>query len=150
MYEQDLVRWSEEQARALRAAADAGWPASIDWENVAAEIESVGTEDRRAVTGHIAIVIEHLLRLQACPSTMPARGWSTESVFRARGEIEMLVGESPSLQSEIARMIAREFPGARASVRASCQEYGERPLIDIDEVTYSEDQVLGEWMPGSP
>ncbi|HET6238459.1 MAG TPA: DUF29 family protein [Acetobacteraceae bacterium] len=74
MYDQDLVLWSEQQARALRAAADAGWDASIDWENVAAEIESVGTEDRRALVGYIAIVIEHLLKLQASRSPIFGRG----------------------------------------------------------------------------
>jgi hypothetical protein len=149
MYDQDLVRWSEEQARALRAAANAGWNAPIDWENVAEEIESLGRSDRRALASHIAIVIEHLLKLQASPSTMRARGW-TESVLRARGEIEQLLADSPSLRSEIAGMIAKGLPRARALVRASCREYGEQPLTDLDPVTYTEDQVLGEWMPGSP
>ena len=72
MYDQDLVRWSEEQARALRAAANAGWNAPIDWENVAEEIESLGKSDRRALASHIAIVIEHLLKLQSSPASVPA------------------------------------------------------------------------------
>src|SRR5580704_19078610 len=96
MYDQDLVRWSEEQARALRAAANTGWNAPIDWENVAEEIESFGRSDRRSLGCHIAIVIEHLRKFQACLSTMPARGW-TESVFWARGAIELLHAESSSL-----------------------------------------------------
>lgn len=62
----------------------------------------------------------------------------------------MLVEESPSLRSGIAGMIARKFPGARTLVRVGLEDYGEQPLIDLDQVTYSEDQVLGEWMPGSP
>ena len=40
LYDQDLVLWTEEQARELRVAANAGWNAPIDWENVAEEIES--------------------------------------------------------------------------------------------------------------
>ncbi len=59
LYNQDLVLWSEAQARALRAAADAGWNAPIDWENVAEEIESLGKSERHALASHIAIVIEH-------------------------------------------------------------------------------------------
>ena len=35
LYDQDLVLWSEQQARELRAAASAGWNAPIDWENLA-------------------------------------------------------------------------------------------------------------------
>jgi hypothetical protein len=34
-------------------------------------------------------------------------------------------------------------------VRAGPKDYGEQPLIDLDEVTYTEDQVLGDWMPTS-
>jgi hypothetical protein len=146
MYDQDLVRWSEEQARALRAAADAGWNAPIDWEHVAEEIESLGKSDRRALASHIAIIIEHLLKLQASPAPMPARGWK-DSIVRARREIERLLADSPSLRREIAGIIAQELPGTSTLVRIGLKDYGEQPLIDIDQVTYTEDQVLGDWMP---
>jgi hypothetical protein len=146
MYDQDLVRWSEEQARALREAANAGWNASIDWENVAEEIEGLGRSDRRALASHIAIVIEHLLKLQSSPASMPARGW-TDSVLRTRREIDRLLEESPSLRQAVAGMIGQEFPSARALVRAALNDYGEQPLIDLDQVSYTEDQVLGDWMP---
>jgi hypothetical protein len=77
---------------------------------------------------------------------MPARGWK-ESVLRARGEIERLLADSPSLRGEIAGMITQACPRARELVRASCQDNGAPPLIDLDQVTYTEDQVLGDWMP---
>jgi hypothetical protein len=35
----------------------------------------------------------------------------------------------------------------RALVRVGLKDYGEQPLIDIDQVTYTEEQVLGDWMP---
>src|ERR1700678_638332 len=123
MYDQDLVRWSEEQARALRAAANEGWNAPIDWEHVAEEIESLGRSDRRALASHIAIVIEHLLKLQASPSLVPTRGWE-ESILRARGEIEQLLADSPSLRAEVADMVTKALPRARALVRVSCRDYG--------------------------
>jgi hypothetical protein len=145
-YDQDLVRWSEEQARALREAASAGWNTSIDWENIAEEIESLGRADRRALASHISMVIEHLLKLQASPSSMPTHGW-TESVLRARGGIERLLADSPSLRSEVVGMITREFSRAHALAHASFKDYGEQPLIDIDRTSYTEDQVLGDWMP---
>jgi Domain of unknown function DUF29 len=74
LYDQDLMLWSEEPARMLRAAADAGWNAPIDWVNVAEEIESLGRSERHALVSHIGIVIEHLLKLQASPATEPVRG----------------------------------------------------------------------------
>lgn len=146
MYDQDLVLWSEEQARALRAAANAGWNAPIDWENVAEEIESLGRSDRRALASHIAIVIEHLLKLQGSAAPEPARGWK-DTIRRARTEIERLLEESPSLRREVAALVTKEHPRGRTMARTGFQDYGEKPLIDLDQVTYTEDQVIGEWMP---
>jgi len=82
-YDTDLLLWSEEQARALRAAAREGSNAPIDWEHVAEEIESLGAAERRALASHIGTVIEHLLKLQASPATAPERGWLTASGERA-------------------------------------------------------------------
>ena len=60
MYDQDLVLWSEEQARALRAAANEGWNAPIDWEHVAEEIESLGKSDRRNLFPRITDVLPQI------------------------------------------------------------------------------------------
>ena len=146
LYHQDLVLWSEEQSRALRAAAEAGWNAPIDWVNVAEEIESLGRSERHALASHIAIVIEHLLKLQASPATEPARGWR-DTIRRARQKIEDILEESPSLRREVIALIARQTSRARVLVRTSFQDYGEQPRIEIELVTYSEAQVLGDWLP---
>jgi hypothetical protein len=53
LYDQDFVRWTEEQAAALRRAkslppaAPRGSNLLLDWENLAEEIESLGKSDRR-------------------------------------------------------------------------------------------------------
>jgi hypothetical protein len=146
LYDHDLVLWSEAQARALRAAADAGWNAPIDWENVAEEIERLGRSERLALASHIGVVIEHLLKLQASPATEPSRGWR-DSIRRARGQIERKLEESPSLRREIVALTARETLRARALVRANFQDHGEQPLADIDAIEYSEAQVPGDWLP---
>jgi uncharacterized protein DUF29 len=146
LYDQDLVLWSEEQARALRAAAGAGWNAPIDWENVADEIESLGRSERRALASHIALVIEHLLKLQASPATEPSRGWR-DTIRRARQKVEDVLEESPSLRREVAGLIVKQIMRARALVHANFQDYGEQPRIDMEAVTYTETQVLGDWLP---
>jgi hypothetical protein len=146
LYDRDLVLWSEEQARALREAARAGWNVPIDWENVAEEIEGLGRSDRRALASHIAIVIEHLLKLQVAPTREPARGWE-DTILRVRGEIEQLLSESPSLRGEVADIISKRLPRARLLARSNLQRYSEQPLSDIDQITYTEEQVLGDWMP---
>ena len=146
LYDQDLVLWSQEQARALREEALRGSNARIDWENVAEEIESLGRSDRRAVSSHIAIVIEHLMRLQASPAPEPVAGW-VDTILRARAEIEQLLEESPSLRHEVAAMIGKKLPRVRSLVQSSLRRHDEQPQIDLDHVTYTEDQVLGDWMP---
>ncbi|MGA8196539.1 MAG: DUF29 domain-containing protein [Acetobacteraceae bacterium] len=146
LYDQDLVLWSEEQGRALRAAAGAGWNAPIDWENVAEEIESLGRSERHALASHIALVIEHLLKLQASPATEPARGWR-DTIRRVRQKIEEVLEESPSLRREVAGLIVKQTSRVRALVRANFEDHGEQPRIDIDSVTYTEAQVLGDWLP---
>jgi hypothetical protein len=35
----------------------------------------------------------------------------------------------------------------RKTVRAILALYGERPLVDIDNLEFTEDQVLGDWFP---
>lgn len=146
LYDQDLVLWSEQQARALRAAAEAGWNAPIDWENVAEEIESLDRFERHALASHIAIIIEHLLRLQASPAQEPVRGWR-DTIRRVRREIERLLEESPSLRREVANIIVDETAPARSLVLAKFQDHGEQPLTDIDVLAYTEAQVLGDWLP---
>jgi hypothetical protein len=116
-YDTDLLLWSEEQARALRAAAREGSNARIDWEHVAEEIESLGAAERRALASHIGTVIEHLLKLEASPATAPARGWR-DSIRRARRDIERPLAASPSLRREVARMIEDETIAARSLARS--------------------------------
>ncbi len=146
LYDQDLVLWSEQQARELRAAASAGWNAPIDGENLAEEIESLGRSERHALASHIGTVIEHLLKLEVSPSTDPARG-SRDTIRRARRDIARLLRDSPSLQREIPRMVADELGSARSLVHASLHDYGEQARTDLDARCYSEEQVLGDWLP---
>jgi hypothetical protein len=145
-YDEDLVLWTEEQGRELRAAAGAGWNAPIDWANVAEEIESLGRSERHALSSHVAIVIEHLLKLQASPAAEPARGWR-DSIRRARQRIEDVLEDSPSLRRNVADVIARQTPRARALVLANLEDYGEQPKADIGTAAFTEAEVLGDWLP---
>lgn len=146
LYDQDLVRWSEEQARELRAAASAGWNAPIDWDNVAEEIESLGRSERHSLASHIGVVIEHLLKLQASPANEPVRGWR-DTIRRARGEIERRLEDSPSLRRELPDIISREMHRMQRMVRTMLQDYGEQSKTNIKSLSYTEAHVLGDWLP---
>ena len=93
LYDQDFVRWTEEQAAALRRAksrfpaATGGSNLLLDWENLAEEIESLGKSDRRELRSQITRVLRHLLKLEASPAAEP-RACSRATIDEARTEIE--------------------------------------------------------------
>lgn len=149
LYDQDLVLWSAEQAQALRDAARRGWNAPIDWANVAEEIESLGRSERHAVRSFIALIIEHLMKLQVSPAVFPVRGWE-ETVVRARRDLEWRLNDSPSLRPAVAAMILDEIPSARELVAAALARHQEQPRVDLALLTYTEDQILGPWLPDLP
>jgi hypothetical protein len=150
-YDTDVYAWSERQGALLRrlAAGERVNDADLDWPNIAEEIESVGRSERSALSGHIAIVIEHLIKLQASPATAPRFGWE-ETVLRARGEIERLLEDSPSLRPAIGGAIKGELPRARRLAAMALVQHGVQPRIDLDAIDYSGAQVLGEWLPTPP
>jgi hypothetical protein len=102
LYDQDFVAWSKQQAEALRTAARVGSNQSLDWENLAEEIEDLGKSARRELQSQIRRIVRHLLKLQHSPAKEPRRGWA-ESIVDARAEIEDLLEVSPSLRTGLDR-----------------------------------------------
>lgn len=146
LYRTDLSLWSARQAQALRDAAREGSNSPVDWANVAKEIESLGISERRALASHIGTVIEHLMKLQISPASRPRRGW-VGAILRARGEIEKVLEDSPSLRREVGAMIARETTRVAPLVAYELDRRGEAARAKLARLTYAEDQVLGPWLP---
>jgi len=65
-YDVDVLAWSERQGSLLRrlATGERVNDADLDWPNIAEEIESVGCSERSALSSHIAVIIEHLIKLE--------------------------------------------------------------------------------------
>jgi hypothetical protein len=74
LYEEDTVAWAENQAAALRAAAQGGTNLALDWQNLAEEIEDLSKSIKPAVYGHIRHLIERLIKLEHSPATDPRAG----------------------------------------------------------------------------
>ena len=145
-YDGDLALWAEDQARALRSAAQARINLPIDWENVAEEIESLGKSQGRELASRIGIIVVHLMKLQASPATEPRAGWR-ETIIGQRNEIRRLIDDSPSLRGTVDNVIASELGNAAYQASTAIRDHGEAPLIDLDSTSYSADQVLGNWFP---
>ena len=146
LYEEDFVRWTEQQSRALREAAGVGANLPLDWENLAEEIESLGRSQRHELRSRLAVILEHLLKLEHSPATEPRRGWM-ETISRERLNIEYLLEDSPSLRGEVEAMIEELKPRVARLATASLFGYGEA-VKKLSPPSYTEEQVLGDWFPG--
>jgi Domain of unknown function DUF29 len=156
LYDEDFVRWTEEQAAALRRAASLppaearGSNVPPDWENLAEEIESLGKSDRRELRSQITRILRHLLKLEASPAAEPRAGWRS-TIREARSEIEGVLEDSPSLRREAKAMISKRIHAAAELAADDLGQHGE-PIEAIrarlEDEEYTEEQVLGDWFPG--
>ena len=146
-YDEDFVRWTEEQAAALRRVTGSNLP--LDWENLAEEIESLGKSDRRELRSQITRILRHLLKLEASSAAEPRAGWRV-TIREARAEIESVLEDSPSLRREAQAMITKQI---RAAAELAADDLGHpgEPIDAIqarlDKEHYTPEQVLGDWFP---
>jgi predicted YcjX-like family ATPase len=124
LYERDLVRWSEEQAHALRAAKESRTNLPIDWDNLAEEIDGLGRALRAELRNRLATVLEHLYKLRLSGADDPRAGWM-ETVMRERVEIESLLEDNPSLRSSLASVLEAADHKVRKLAQISLTRHGE-------------------------
>ena len=153
LYDEDFYCWTEQQARLLRGARQAGFNLPLDWENLAEEIESLGRSDRRELRNRVRNIMVHLIKLQFSPAVSPRRGW-IESVLNERVALmQGVLRDSPSLKQEIAEIVQDQLPPA---IEVACDalakhgELSESSKHAIEGVAYSEAEVLGNWLPDQP
>jgi hypothetical protein len=149
LYDEDFVRWTEEQAALLRRAKTAGANLPLDWDNLAEEIDSLGISQRSALKSQIRRILRHLLKLAASPASEPRAGWRA-SVVDARAEIEDLLGNSPSLRREIDGMIKDQIRSAAKLASEDLELHGEpsdRMKARLAAGGFTADEVIGDGFP---
>jgi hypothetical protein len=144
LYDEDFVRWTEEQAQELRQAAALGTNLPLDWENLAEEIDSLGRSLRHELRSRLMVIVEHLLKLEHSPAVDPRRGWM-ETIDREQVVIEDLLQESPSLKSDLGPTIEQARSRAVRLAARRLSNHGEAAVISVP--SYTEEQVLGDWFP---
>ena len=150
-YDEDFLLWTQEQAQLLREAAQRGINLPLDWENLAEEVEALGRAERQELRSRLTTIIEHLLKLEHSPRLEPREGWE-ETVRRSRMEVEFLLEDNPSLRRVVPALTKAaftrfaEFPVDQLIRRG---EIDPRRRDEILALPYSEEQVLGPWVPGA-
>jgi hypothetical protein len=149
LYDEDFVRWTEDQAAALREAKTAGANLALDWDNLAEEIESLGRSDRRELRSHITRILRHLLKLEVSSAAEPRAGWRN-TIREARGEIDALLEDSPSLRNDVDPLIAKQIRAAAELAAGDLERYGEatdRIAARLAAGGFTAEEVLGDWFP---
>jgi hypothetical protein len=130
-YEVDFHAWTFEQARKLRA----GEP--VDAENIAEELEDLGRSERRSLRNTLAVLLQHLLKLEFQPDKQTP-GWKA-TIKEHRKRVNRILAENPSLKTILAETIADAYDTA---VTFASVETG---IIEEDfpsECPYTEGQIL--------
>ena len=111
LYERDYYAWLQDQVRALRERRIE----EVDWENLAEEIDGLSRSEKRGIKSHMAVLVEHLLKLQYARGIFRefnARGWRV-SVRSARRHVSTLLDESPSLRPQLGEMLVDAYVDGR-------------------------------------
>src|SRR5918994_4701875 len=104
LYQTDYYAWTKDQATKLRALAAARVNSTLDLENLAEEVESLGRSDLNTVRSQVRRIIEHLLKLEFSPSAQPRAAWRY-SIAEARDDIEdhLTASMRPDLEAELSK-----------------------------------------------
>jgi len=73
-HDEDLNLWAQQQAKALRAAAEARVNLDLDFDNLPEEIASLPQSDRREILGRLEVLLIHSIKLAESPDPHPRRG----------------------------------------------------------------------------
>ena len=131
-YDDDFYGWTQQQAAYLRN----GRMDRVDLDNVAEEIESLGKSQLHALTSSYRLIAMHLLEFLVQPEKASA-SWLT-TISRERGNIELMLDDSPGLKSRREERFAKAYDVARRDAAAEThlplKDFPTVPPFDVNGV----------------
>jgi hypothetical protein len=103
LYERDYYEWTVRNAELLRS----GRVNEADLANIAEELESMGSSQRRELLSRLNLLITHLLKWQVQPERR-SNSWKATIRVQRRG-IARLLAEMPSLRSFLAESFVEAY-----------------------------------------
>ena len=149
LYKEDYYAWTKQQAAELRRLAAARIKSTLDLENLAEEVESLGQSELNTVRSHTRRIIEHLLKLEYSPAADPRLQWR-RSVNEARDEVADHL--TAALRRDLEPDVATQFERGRRNAELAMIEHGERQAAKALPRTcpYDLDQIVGhDWFPAN-
>ena len=122
-YEADLHAWSVRQTQALRQRDFE----ALDWENVAEEIESLGSEQRNAWVSLCGRVIEHLLKIEHCDWDKDLAHWQSE-IGEWREQMARKLKANPSLTGRYREIFDFAWENGRRDAAKSISDWAGHPV----------------------
>lgn len=107
LYDRDFFAWANEQASLARARSGN----TLDWDNVAEELESLGKQQRSELRSRYGVLILHLLKWIYQPRYRSASWEKTIKV--QRNDLAVQFADSPSLKSTDRDEFDRAYVNAR-------------------------------------
>lgn len=147
LYQTDYYAWTKQQAAELRALAARRTDSTLDLENLAEEIESLGRSDWRAARSQVQRAIEHLLKLEFSPAQEPRSGW-LDTITEARDQLADLL--TPALRREVEDDLSPLFARSRRDTAKALRRHGEADAANAlpDGCPYTFQQILDQnWYP---
>jgi hypothetical protein len=120
--EQDFHGWLLDQAAALRQRDYE----SVDWENLAEEIEGMAAQQRRELKSRLVTLLVHLLKLQFEPGEIWRHNGWRNSVVEARRQILFILEDSPGV-----------FQGKRDEMVAGCYRLARKDAARVAALSLS-------------
>lgn len=118
VYDDDAYGWAMAQAAFLRERRFD----TIDWDNVAEEIESMGKKELRSAESALRIVLMHHLKWQHQP-LFRSRSWAG-SIREHLRRFDRIISENPSLAPKLEQILHAAYEDAKFE---AAQETGFMP-----------------------
>ena len=131
-YEFDGYGWAMAQAELIRARRFE----SVDWDNVAEEVESVGKTEQSHAESALRVLMTHILKWRHQPKRR-SRSWAL-SILEQRLRYERRMAQNPGLQAKREEMRDDAYRLARI---AAAKET-DLPLRTFPEAPLDWDEVL--------
>ncbi len=95
LYEKDILLWVEDTVDKLKNHDFE----NLDLTNLIEEVKSLGISQKKELISRLMVLLEHLLKRLYVNSPYDYNGWE-RTIRNQRAEIDLLISQVPSLQSQ--------------------------------------------------